>query len=83
MFGGGVGTDVLQPFMEAAGPRAERSLISRRLFTIIRLARFVGHAFGTRDEQGAIAAFRRPQGGRTIRSASGPVKNRCQRGNAL
>lgn len=62
MFGGGVGTDVTEPFTETMESSGERSLISRRLFTIIRFARVVGHAFDTRDDWCAIAAFRRPQG---------------------
>jgi hypothetical protein len=61
---------VTQAFPEAMESSGERSLVSRRLFTIVRFARAVGHAFDTRGDCDAFTVFRRLEAGRTIRTAA-------------
>src|ERR1700738_646222 len=65
LFGGGLGTDVAQAVTETTESSGERSLIDRRLVTIIRFARVVGHAFDTRDDWGCdrgVPSPSRPRG---------------------
>jgi hypothetical protein len=64
-----VWTDVTQAFPEAMESSGERSLVSRRLFTIVRFARVVGHAFDTCGDCGASRCSVALEAGRTIRTA--------------
>ena len=83
LVGGEVRTDVTQPFAETMESSGERSLISRRLFTIVRFARVVGHAFDTRGDSARSrrSAASKPAGPYALPPEL--VKNRCGRGKAL